>query len=124
MVRTSTGCQETGSANALSRGLALTANLKWVWKRQQEQWPSRASSHSCLRAGWKQCLGCELWLTLHQDASGTDAVARRHFLKLRMYLLSADYDFWKTWKLCLSGVPAGKAMVTGSQLSFHSSSCL
>lgn len=55
---------------------------------------------------------------------GTDAVARRHFLRLRMYLLNADCDLRRTLKLSLSAVPAGKAMVTGSQLLFHNSSCL
>lgn len=55
---------------------------------------------------------------------GTEAVARRHLLKKRMYLPSADDDVRKKWKLSLSGVPAGEAMVTGSQLLFHSSSCL
>lgn len=69
MVRISPGCHGTGSVEALSMGLALTPQAwNWFGKNITEGWQSREYSDSSLGGGGKQCLGCELWLTLHLGA--------------------------------------------------------
>lgn len=54
-----------------------STSMELGWKRYHEGWQSRTYSDSFLGAGCKQCLGCELWLSLHQGASQDRCCSRK-----------------------------------------------